>query len=263
MADEQAQSYGYETDEVKVSPFSFGLNAGQTFLTKLEWIANGGKDGAEQEALEIIFNIAGTEKSYRKFPVTKAFGKDNVEITDPLSQEFKDEVKALNAVITHIMHAFVDDETYRAAISRPITSFKDFCTVIRSVLPKDFDKKPLDIFLQWQWQPTAGKDRTYLDIPPKMKQGAWLKPAQPGNWKEVRLENFNDNTQNALHYINDEGLIHPIMKNGWFMKSAYANQTKPADRTNSNVSNLAGTGTGNVNAAAGVAQNTGAKPATW
>ena len=49
--------YGYQTDEVKISPFNFGGNFGVTNLIKFEWIPNGGASGAEQEALDVTFVI--------------------------------------------------------------------------------------------------------------------------------------------------------------------------------------------------------------
>lgn len=272
MADEQ-QMYGYESDEVVVSPFNFGLNPGKAFLTKFEWIPNGGKDGAEQEALEIIFNINGKDKSYRRFPIVKAFGKNNEEITDPTAPEFKEAVKDFNAIITHIAHAFMDNDTYKAGMSRPITSFKQFCETVKSLLPRDTPTRALDIFMQYQWQPSTGQNRTFLDIPTKMKNGAWLKPAQAGTWDEIVIENPKDNDI-ALRYgkretaIKDaEGKIveytefHPIWKNGWFMKSNYAHK-QGEDSTSSTTTQTTNVAS-SLNAAA-AEQNAEHKPAaTW
>jgi hypothetical protein len=184
-------SYGYASDEVKVSPFNFGLNAGVTKLVKFEWIPNGGKDGAEQEALDIVFNINNTDKSYRKFPVVKAFGKNNEEITDPNAPEFKEALMDFNATITHVLHTFVDSDTIKAAFSRKIASFKEFAQIAMSLLPRDYKEIPLDIFLQFQWQIDEGQDKTFLDIPKKMKYGAWLSKAVAaagGVWIEKRAD---------------------------------------------------------------------------
>src|SRR5688500_17577353 len=85
--------YGYEDDTVKVSNLHFGGNFGKTFLTKFEHTFKGGKDGADQEALDITFNINGTDKSYRMFPITKAFDAQNNEVTDPNHDAFKEAVK--------------------------------------------------------------------------------------------------------------------------------------------------------------------------
>ena len=157
MAEETVPSmYGYETDEVKQSNLGFGLN-NNCYLTKFVFNPNGGKDGAEQECLDIVFNINGTEKSYRKFPIVKAFGKNNEEITDPNAPEFRDALKDLNATIFHIVHCFVSEDVYKAALARPITSFKQFCDIVSNLLPKDFNTKKLDIFLQYQYNITGKK----------------------------------------------------------------------------------------------------------
>lgn len=222
---QQAGGYGYASDEVKQSPFVFGLNAGVTKLTKFEWIGNGGANGAEQEALDIVFNINGTDKSYRMFPVVKAFGKNNEEITDPNAPEFKEALIDFNARVTHILHAFLDSESIKAGFSRPISSFKEFCQIAMSLLPKDYKEYSLDIFLQYGWN-LGDKERTYLEIPTKMKYGRWLCPAQPGQWKENKVVDATDTVRKALFYTNDAGEEHPFMKNGWFMNSNFAHQQR-------------------------------------
>lgn len=270
MADENVvANYGFETDEVTVSNFNFGLNAGKTFLKKFEWIPNAGKDGAEQQAVEIQFEIDGSKKSHRMFPVTQAFGKNQEKITDPNAPEFKEAVKDFNASIYHIAHVFVDEATYKATIARPFTSFKDFITVVASMLPKNFAEIPLDCFMQYQWQPSAGKNRTYLELPRKMKTGRWLVKAQEGTWIKNIAESITVETKEALWYTNEKGEKHPFVKNGWFMLSSFANQLNPSSSQNgsnsgssiSSGSNLASTS--DANNAAGVAQNTGGKPGTW
>lgn len=226
MSDQNLNMYGYASDEVKVVPFNFGLIAGQTFLKKFEWIPNGGKDGAEGEALEIVFDIMGTEKGYRKFPVTKAFLKNGGETTDRNSTEFKEAVQTLNACITHILHCFATSEQLQAAFSRPIPDFKTFCQLAASVLPANFSTVPLDIFMQYQWKLREGQARTYLEIPNSMKSGKWLIPAVKavGQWKELRKTDFSDNDQNALVYVDDANNIHPFKRYGKYMRSNSAIQ---------------------------------------
>jgi hypothetical protein len=218
--------YGYASDDVKISPFNFGGNFGNCFLTKIEWIPNGGANGAEQEALDIIFKINDVDKSYRMFPVTQGFDKNNQPVKDPNSKEFKDALQDWNAKMTHIMHCFVSDDVLKAALAKRIKSLKEYAAVIKALLPKDFDKKPLDIFLQYQWQPSANKSRTYLEIPKKMSYGKWLCPAMAGNWKEMKAENIDENTRKALWYVNEEGQEHIFVKNGWFMSGKFSHQQK-------------------------------------
>lgn len=254
--DAEEGSYGYGEDEVKVSPFNFGGNFGVTFLTKFEWINNGGKDGAEQEALDIVFEINKVAKNYRMFPVSKVYDKGGQEITDTASKEYIDAKKEaqsdFNARVTHILHGLLDHDTVKASLSRPFKNFKEYAQFCQGMVHgvKDFQLKPLDIFLQYQWQPSEGQNRTFLEIPRKMKYGAWLKPAQPGTWKEMRAENITDSTRKALWYINEANPVeeHPFFKNGWFVLSAFSNPVK-------------GTSTG-TQSQAGAAMNAGAPAST-
>lgn len=228
MSQEPVNMYGYASDEVKQNPFNFGLIAGVTYLKKFEWIPNGGKDGAEGEALEIVFDIMGTEKGYRKFPITKAFLSNGGETTDPNSREFKEAAQNLSACITHILHCFVDSEKLKANFNRPIGSFKEYCQIAMQVLPADFSSKPLDIFMQYQWNLKEGQSKTYLEIPNSMKSGKWLCPtvAVTGEWKEVRKAEASDNDANALLYVDSESPanIHPFKRYGRYMKSNSAIQ---------------------------------------
>jgi hypothetical protein len=272
MADQNAQpsansagGYGYTSDEVKVNPFNFGLNAGNCFLTKFEWIPNGGKDGAEQEALDIVFNINGTEKSYRKFPVTKAFGKDNVEVTDPNAPEMKEAMSDFNSVIVHILHCFMDGDSIKAAMSVPIKDFKHYCQIAMSILPKTYKDTALDIFLQWGWQLRDNQEKTYLEIPARMKQGKWLcvaqAPISSTSWKEVRTENPADTVREALIYVDGANNKHQFIKNGWFMNSNFAHQQRTDGGT---VDNSASNGTTSSVSVAPAPQAGPAKPAaSW
>lgn len=222
--------YGYTSDEVKVNPFVFGLNQ-KARLVKFEWIGNGGKDGAEQEAFEIVFKIAGVEKSYRRFPVTQAFGKNQEVITDPNTTEFKEAVMQLNSCITHIIHCFATPEAAKAKFNVPIRSFKEFVQVAASCLPANFADIDLDIFLEYQWKIGKNADRTYLDIPTSMKGGKWLVPHVPaiGEWKAVRKDAPEDNDQKALFYFDTgnpdtNNNLHPFTRYGRYMKGNRANQ---------------------------------------
>src|SRR5688572_16776589 len=245
MSTEQVNTnmYGYATDEVKQVTFNFGLNAGAAILKKFEWIPNGGVDGAEKEALEIIFTINGTDKGYRKFPVTQGFDKNGGAITDPNAPEFKEAVMTLNSVITHILRCFVSDETLQKAFGVPITSFKQFSTIAAGILPKNFSDIKLDIFMQYQWTIRAGQNRTYLEIPSSMKNGKWLCPAiaPVGEWKEVRKKDPTDNDQKALTYVDEAGNVHLFTRYGRYMNGNLAKQQKSEeaekeDQASSNIS---------------------------
>ena len=229
MSTEQNYSEGlYGYDDVTASSGSalvYGLNRGVK-LKKFEWIPNGGKDGAEQEAADIVFEIQGKEKSYRMFPVTKAFDENNNEVTDINHPAFIDMVRNSNAIVKHIITCFVDEPTYRAKFARRIANYKEFINAAASLLPANFASVDLDLFAQYQWQISSGKNRTYLEIPKKMKYGGWITKALPGTFREVRVDNPKENTPNALTYINETGDVHPFTRNGWFVLSNFSKEQK-------------------------------------
>lgn len=231
--------YGYVDDSAPSNGLIFGLNAGAARLSLFQWINNGGAGGAEGEALDIQFTIEGNERpmGYRMFPVTKAFIANNGgETTDPNHPDFKKAVKDFNQSITHIMHCFVSTEVLTVALGRPINNFKEFCKILESLLPKDFNKKPLDIFLQYDWQMKKEDQKmTYLGLPKKMAYGKWICPSvipsEGSSWKAEKVADPSTDTPVALKYVDGEGNLHPFTRNGWFMLSNFANQQKSASVT--------------------------------
>lgn len=255
--------YGYGDDEATMSVNAFGLNAAVTYLTKFEYIPNGGEDGAEQDALDIKFLIEDKEKSHRLFPPNKVFDKKGNEIEDRDSVEYKagykDQMGVFNAAVTHVLSAFQERDTVKAALSaiKPETTFKEFCEKAAAMLPKGYETRLLDIFLQYQWQFSKNQTRTFLEIPKKTIHGKWLCPAKAGDWKENRAEEIKENTKKAMWYTNEKGEEHPFMRTGWFMRSNFAKlQQTDDDTTNNN------TGGGGQGSAQGTAEGAGTQQQT-
>lgn len=236
--------YGYASDEVSSLNVQFGLNPAAAHLVKFEWTNQAGKDGAEAEALDMQFSIVGSDRlvNYRKFKVTKAFGKNNVEITDPKAPEFQKELKEFNASITHVLRCFRTEEEIKAALTAaPIANFKDFCKITMSLLPKDYEKVPLDIFFNWQWSIKGDNTRTFLEIPKKMSYGKWLCKAIPPQagpntegepeWKAVIHPDPTQALPVALKYVDDAGNVHPFTRNGWYMLQNFAKQQTLEEET--------------------------------
>lgn len=236
----QQGGYGFDEQEVREASVSFGGNFGVAKLTKFEWTPNGGKDGAEQEALDIVFEVNGTEKSYRKFPISRAYYKEEgsdtqLETEDPKHPAFIEAQKELSAALVHIIGCFVEKEDIRTALSQRISSFKDYCRVLQGLLPNDFSTKPLDIFFHWQWQIKGDNNKTYLELPKNMKQGRWLAAAVApagGQWEEQRKANAST-SETALRYVDSEGNVHPFTRTGWFMDSNFSTQQKEEETAGS------------------------------
>lgn len=228
--------YGYVNDEDAIrsgSNIVFGLNT-PCKLIKFGWIDNAGKGGAAGEALDIVFDVNGTEKGYRMFPVTKAY-KGKEEVTDPKSPEMQEAYKQFSAIITHILGCYVPKDQITVAFAKKIASFQEYCKIAKGLLKKDaVENTVLDIFFQFQWQMTGENNRTFLEIPRKMSNGRFLSKAvaplnedgTPGEWKAVVKENPTDSEKEALTYVDGAGNKHPFVRNGWFMNSNYAKVQK-------------------------------------
>lgn len=243
-------SYGYNNDERSSASLNFGLNQ-KAVMTKFEFNPNGGKDGAAQECLDIVFEFPnGTTKNYRQFPVTKAKDKNQNDITDPRAKEMIAAFNEFNAKITQIMKCFVTEEEVKQGLSI-VSNFKSFCQALVNLLPSNWNQMPIDIFCQYQWQPKGDYDSKFVELPTNVKQGKVFvasvadyfdaviidTEAKIATYKEVEYPvtvelkkvNFiiNDRQYSlpeatALIYVSEEGELHSILRSSWFMKSNWA-----------------------------------------
>jgi len=228
--------YGYSEHVPGEASIVFGLNAGNVRLTKFAWTANGGKDGAEMEAMDIMFTVKGKERGYKKFPIKKAFAKDpsnptgpNIEITDPNHPAIATAKQELSSVMVHILGCFVPKAEIQAALSVQIQNFKHFCSILQDLLPNNFDQVALDGFGVWQWQIGGEAKNTFLEFPKNMKHGRWLgKAIDPISKWEKQQNPAASLSEVALRYVDADGNKHPFTRNGWFMESNFATQQKEA-----------------------------------
>lgn len=226
--------YGYQDSEevaAGAAGGNFGLNSGVN-VTKFEFNPNAGKEGAAGEAIDLTVQIGDREFRKRFFPVSKVFSKEGGEITDTNSAEYKEayekEVKLLNADLTSVVEAFVSPEQLKEALSVPINSFRDFAQVLERLVKStpNWEKQPVDVFLQYQWKPSGDNDKTYLELPKNVKQGIYL----------VRTlgEGFQtEKTDTSLKYVNGSGVTHPFKRGKWFIESAFANSVDLTPTTGS------------------------------
>lgn len=224
----QLQGYGFVSDSDESlktkSGAKFGGNFGVAFLTKFMYNANVAKEGQPaREAIELEVTIG--ERSYKEWinPVDQVKDKNNVVITDKTSAEYIAGFNALivqqNATVTHYLKAVgVTEEAIKAAFVAPVATFAEYAIRICTLLPMGFEKKPLDLFLEYQWnfgkkQDGTLNDKTYPTLPKNMKGGYFILPAQPGVWVEKREED------GKLTYVNSNGQKHPFERDANFMSS--------------------------------------------
>ena len=203
------------------SGVSFGLNAGVCFLTKFSYNQNVAKEGDEpREAIEIIVKVGDREFRNWINPITKVYKGQN-EITDRNSEDF---VKAfatarneMAGLITHYLKAVgVSEDAIRATASQPYASFGAYAQAMCALLPMGYDKKPLDVFLEYQWDFGTKKggemeDKTYPTLPKNLKGGYFIVPAHNGVFKEVR------NEDGSLKYVSQTGAEHLFHRDANFM----------------------------------------------
>jgi hypothetical protein len=239
---EQLEGYGSfvsDSDESLITKAGakFGGNFGDGTLIKFAYNPNVSKEGEEpREAVEITVKIGDREYKDWINPITKVVDKNNVEITDRQSAEyitkFNDAIRQQKAVFLHYLKAVgVSEDAVKAATATPPTSFADYAQRLCSLLPIGFDKKPLDIFLEYQWnygkkQDGSFQDKTYPTLPRNMKGGYFIVPAQPGVWVESR-------EGGSLCYTNSNGAKHPFERSKDFMESNKGKQQTLATATTS------------------------------
>lgn len=251
QVDEQSM-YGFESDDVKQSTIHFGGNFGHTFMTKFEYTNKGGKkddsgNATDGEALDIVFDINGTEKSMRLFPVTKAFDENGQEVTDHKHPAFIKTVANFNQICVMIMKSYRDENDVKATLAKRFASFKDFVAILVGLLPKDFQTKPLDVFMQWQYKISGENDKTYLEFPKKVQQGKFIcATVVPvgGEWKMVKTQ------EDGFYYQDGAGNKHPYFsRSQWFMDSPYMTQQKEGGDTANALNNNTSPGAGGTPAA--------------
>lgn len=222
----QVQGYGFVSDSDESlktkGGAKFGGNFGVATLAKFAYSPNVAKDGQEpREAIEIEVKVG--ERSYKEWinPVSRVVDKNNAEITDKASAEYIAGFNALmvqqNATVTHYLKSVgVTEESLRAAFATPVLSFADYAARVCSLLPIGYNSRPLDLFLEYQWnfgkkQDGGLNDKTYPTLPKNMKGGYFITPAHPGVWVEEIGED------KSLCYKNSNGQKHPFERDANFM----------------------------------------------
>lgn len=195
----------------------FGLNHGN--ITKLEFTNTAGKDNGPGDAVDIWFQIGDREYRRRIYDTTgDLFGKKNTKVApgeEGYAELYQTDMTQKMAVINHAVKAVgVTQDQLGRALAVPATSFADWCSKVLSLVPADFATKPVDGFLEFQWEIAEDQDKTYPELPKNMKGGAFLKPSIApvgGTWIEVRDEK-------GLHYVDGAGNIHPFTRDLSFME---------------------------------------------
>lgn len=211
----------------------FGLNQ-NCFFTKFEFNPNAGANGASMDAVDLSIQIGEKEFMKRIFDVDsnrQVYGP-NGQLLNPGDRGFDEAIekvkKQVSAVVIHAIKSLgVTQNEINAAFVNPVNSFREWAIKLIGLLPKDFTKRPVDVFLQYQWQISEGQNKTYLEIPKNLKDGKFLCPAMPGTFEEVR-----DAT--GLYYINrKDNTYHLFTRSSSYLSSNKAIRQTLEEGTNS------------------------------
>lgn len=203
-----------ESVESKGTNLKFGLNQ-KVFLKEIKYEPNAGQSGAEGEAFDFIFNVAGTETKARIYPVTSVTVK-GVTITDPEHEEFKKSVSKLQAWCTSFFKCFITEEQLKSAIATAAQSnnglsFAQYMKAQMNACGKEaLTKTPLDLFLEYGTVKDEGKK--YLQVPKSRINGKFVSKHVPGDFKELK-------NNEGLKYVNSNGEFHPFSRSSWWLEN--------------------------------------------
>ena len=226
----------------------FGLNHG--VVSKIEFLDNAGKDGAASNAVDIWVQIGERDYRRRLYETTGAlFGPKNVKVEpgeDGYQDLFFTDMSQKIAVIKHALKAVgvTQADIDKVVATLDPTKIAEGMKTLVTLAPAQYQKQPVDFFLEYQWEIAEDQDKTYPELPKNMKGGYFLIPSvKPvGKWTEVRDEK-------GLHYVDDAGNVHPFERDTAYMESNKGTQQ----------------GVGNTSAGAALANATAtdAKKSTW
>lgn len=215
----------------------FGLNTG--FLTVFEYNPTAGADGAAADAIDITVMIEQKEFRRRIYDITgPLYNKDNEQVEpggEGYTELYNTELKQRMAVITHVVKATgVTDEQIKTALATPPADFAAWAKIMTSLPADDAKTKPVDVFLEWEWQIGEGNTQTFLQLPKNMKGGRFICASVPNNggWKEVRDEK-------GLRYVDAAGTEHPFTRSVDFISGPKGNQQKEGEESGTDNSGLA------------------------
>lgn len=207
----------------------FGLNE-NVYLTKCEFIANAGKDGAPSNAIDVELNKGEKRYLLRIYEPTKAgFIESDKQLQDALKQA--------TATAVHVVKAIgVTDEEIQNEFKNPAKDFSEWSQRLLKLVKSDFSTKPLDLFLSYQFTLRSENERTYLEVPRNMKQGYFLSPhiTPVGAWQQETSWMENGESKQGLRYIDNAGNVHPFKKTKSFMDSPFAHQQSTSDAVDVN-----------------------------
>lgn len=226
MSTEVKNAWGFQNDNddklKSKQGGKFGLN--KAFITKFEYNPNAGKDESPADAIDITVSAGDKEYRARIYDITGDLYKGNNKISpdEPGYNElYNAEKSQREAVIVHTAKALgaTEEQIKMALQTGNVVDFKSWAIAMTGIKGADFATRPVDAFLEYQWEIQDGNDRTYLQLPKNMKGGRFLAPGTTpvGEWEEVR-------DGNGMRYTDSAGNEHPFTRSENYMSNNKAKQ---------------------------------------
>lgn len=233
MSNEVKNAWGFQSDNdesLKTKQGGvFGLNNAN--ITVFEYNPNAGKDESPADAIDITVAVGDKEYRSRVYDITGDLFKGDNKISpdEPGYNElYNAEKTQREAVVIHVAKALgATEESIKTALQNGnVTDFKSWAIAITNIKGADFATKPVDAFLEYQWNIQEGNDRTYLQLPKNMKGGRFLSAHIPpvGAWESKM-------TEKGMVYMDSAGNQHPFDRSKNYMEGNKANQQIEGEET--------------------------------
>lgn len=246
-------SFGFTSGMTEKSaplPIKMGLNTGLT-LSKFQVEYTQEKPSQpSQPFLQIEFTVEGMDNpiSFRLYELTlvKYYDRDTkamAETTDFNHIEFKKAAEERRRYVNHLMANILSADQAQGEqmlaqsfnnLPSPITNYEQMCRFMVSVLPQNLQAIKFDVFLDYPWKISSGKDRTYLGIAQYTEHGFFIRRTKVGvEYKEQRMPEIPAKGQDsviALRYVSDSGETHFFVRDVAFMRSVRATGQNKKDK---------------------------------
>lgn len=209
----------FTEDTSTSSSFQFGLNPN----CKLKTFSLVTTDGNPYVLVEIEKN--GKTFNQRYYTVTRAFDGKNGITEDPNNPAFKEAENEFAKVLIHFASRFVKVDVLKEALKEEMNQL-DFIKVIISLMPENFQEIPIDVFLQYQWKIGKNADRTFFELPKKVRfNERFVALSTPDvEWEEEMVEGKTDKHVDLKYFYtkDDKKVYHVFERNHYFMSNNHA-----------------------------------------
>lgn len=226
--------YGFEQQPEAKDFGKKGLNSGAK-LVDITYNPNGGAGGTPTDVLDVSVKVGEFTYKTRIFDLDPNKVYSGGSIINNSHPDYKKEFDKLQRNFTGYLSDLMACFLPAAQIAEifqtsPVTNFKQYAQLVEKVIKSNpvWNTVDLDVFLQYQYSPSQGKNIAYLELPRNNKHGRVFAPGVNGVvWKEQIDER-------GLKYIADiqdqnvilSSSVHPFKRAPYYLDMNFWNQVK-------------------------------------